>query len=255
MLKQFIDKRNYYFKQRKSKQERSEQEKLAKKKQFAKAMANNPYLQSRALWNDMYGSIQTKLENSYRLIFVLSLVILTAIVGLVIMGIQTKIKPMPFIVQGNDVLTVATTSSSDVDTLKPQLAIYFIKKFIRGARSVSVDSEMNANNRILALSFVTGAATQVLKEYYAHNNPNRIAQDATKNSINVNVLPTSAHTVTVYWREEYRAVRSGELIQSKHYIAQITYQYQTPSDNEIILRNNPLGLAITQLAWSEDQTH
>lgn len=254
-IKQLIDKKNCYFEHKKLKKKHSEREILAQKKQFEKAVANNPYLQSRALWNDMYGSIQIKLENSYRIIFVLSLVILAAIIGLVIIGTQTKIQPMPFIVHGDEVLTVSNTRSADFDTLKPKLARYFVKNFIRSARSVSVDGEVNANNRILALSFVTEAATHVLKEFYEKNNPDVIAQNHVKNITITSFLENSAHSVDIRWREDIRAVRSGEIVQSNKYIAEITYQYQTPSENIIVLRNNPLGLAITHLSWSLDQNN
>lgn len=254
-IKQLLDKKNRYFERQKLKKENSECEILEKKRQFEKAVSNNPYLQSRALWNDMYGSIQIKLENSYRIIFVLSLVILATIIGLVIIGTQTKIKPMPFIVHGDEVLTVSSARSVDFDALKPKLASYFVKNFIRSARSVSVDGEVNANNRILALSFVTDAATHVLKEFYEKNNPNVIARDYVKNITITSVLENSAHSVNIRWREDSRAVRSGEIVQSNRYIAEVTYQYQTPSENIIILRNNPLGLAITHLAWSLDQNN
>lgn len=254
-IKQLIDKKNRYFERQKLKKENSEREILEKKRKFEKAVANNPYLQSRALWNDMYGSIQIKLENSYRIIFVLSLVILAAIIGLVIIGTQVKIKPMPFIVHGDEVLTVSNARSADFDALKPRLAGYFVKNFIRSARSVSVDGQVNANNRIFALSFVTDAATHVLNEFYENNNPDVIAQDHVKNITITSVLPNSAHSVNIRWHEDIRAARSGEIVQSNKYIAEITYQYQTPSENIIILRNNPLGLAITHLAWSLDQNN
>ena len=119
-------------------------------------------------------------------------------------------------------------------------------KTLSACPSVSVDGEVNANNRILASSFVTDAATHVLKEFYEKINPDVIARDYVKNIIITSVLENSALS-GIRWREDSRAVRSGEIVQSNKYIAEITYQYQTPSENEIILRNNPLGLAITHL--------
>ena len=252
-IKQWIEIKDRYFERKKFEKKRAHRKSITKQRQFEKSLANNPYLQSRALWNDMYGSIQTKLENSYRVIFVLSLVILTTVIGLVIIAGETKIKPMPFIVHGNEVLTVANTNTAEFQSLKPVLATYFIKQFIRSARTVSVDGQANANNKIAALSLVTGEATQVLKEFYEKNNPNLLAQQWVKNIIITSVLPKSTHTLDVRWQEDWRNVHSGELIQSQHYIAQLNYHYQTPSQNEIILRHNPLGLAITHLAWSLDQ--
>lgn len=252
-IKQWIEKKDRYLEQKKLAKKNAHRKAITKQKQFEKSLANNPYLQSRALWNDLYGSIQTKLENSYRVIFILSLVILSAIIGLVVIAGETKIKPMPFIVHGNEVLTVANTNTTEFQSLKPALAVYFIKNFIRNARTASADGEANANNKIAALSFVTGEATQVLKEFYEENNPNTIAQQQMKNITITSVLPKSAHTVDIRWREDSRNVHSGERVQTQNYIAHINYHYQTPSQNEIILRHNPLGLAITHLAWSIEQ--
>jgi type IV secretory pathway TrbF-like protein len=252
-IKQWVEKKDRYLEQKKRVKRSAHQKEILKKRQFEKSLANNPYLQSRALWNDMYGSIQTKLENSYRVIFILSLVILSAIIGLVVIAGETKIKPMPFIVHGNEVLTVANANTSEFQSLKPALAAYFMKKFIRNARTVSVDGEANANNKIAALSFTTGEATQVLKEFYQENNSNVLAQQFVNNITIISAVRNSAHTVDVRWQEDWRNVHSGERVQTKNYIANLNYHYQTPSQNEIILRNNPLGLAITHLAWSIEQ--
>ena len=252
-IKQWIEIKDRCLERKKQVKKNAHRKAITKQRRFEKSLANNPYLQSRALWNDMYGSIQTKLENSYRVIFILSLVILSAIIGLVVIAGETKIKPMPFIVHGNEVLTVANANTAEFQSLKPTLAAYFIKKFIRNARTVSADGQVNANNKIAALSFVTGEATQVLKEFYEGNNPNTIAQQQVKNIIITSVLKKSANTMDVRWHEDSRNVHSGERLQSQDYIAQLNYHYQTPSQNEIILRHNPLGLAITHLAWSIDQ--
>ncbi len=222
------------------------------RKKYQEALERNPYLQSKALWNDMYGSVQTKLENSYRIIMLLSAVIVVAIIGFVIVSSQTKVKPMPFIVHGNDILTVDQSQSGDFKRLKPKLAYYFAKHFIRDARSVSVDGDVNANNRISALSFVTGASVPVLNDFYQKNDPNRIANTYVKNIHITNVLRLSANTLDVRWQEIWRNVRSGELMRTKNYLAQLTYHYNTPSENTLILRNNPLGFDITNLSWSVD---
>ncbi len=253
LLKKWIEIKNRYFDRKKSAKRSVHRKAITNQRQFEKSLANNPYLQSRALWNDLYGSIQTKLENSYRIIFILSLVILSAIIGLVVIASETKIKPMPFIVHGNEVLTVANANTAEFQSLKPTLAAYFIKQFIRNARAISSDGEANANNKIAALSFTTGEATQVLKEFYEENNPNTIAQQQVKNITITSVLPKSAHTVDIRWREDSRNVHSGERVQTQNYIAHLNYHYQTPPQNEIILRHNPLGLAITHLAWSIEQ--
>lgn len=226
-----------------------------KQKQFERALTKNPYLQSKALWDDMYGSLQLKLENSYRLIFILSLVIAVAMVGFIVVAGETKVKPMPFILHGNAIVTLADTKSESFAHVEPKLSLYFAKKFIRDARTVSTDGDVNAAHKIRAYSMVGGAATQVLKDFYAKENPDTVAQTKVKTLAITSILRDSPHTLDIRWREECRSSTTGELMHSKNYIAELTYRFVTPSQNETILANNPLGFEITYLSWSEDNNN
>jgi type IV secretory pathway TrbF-like protein len=215
-------------------------------------MKDNPYLQSKALWNELYGSVQTKLENCYRIILILILVIAVAMIGLVIVASETKVKPMPFVLHANGSITATSMDSNLLQQLKPKLSIYFAKQFIRTARSVSVDADVNQSHKIKAYSLVNNEAVQVLKSYYLKNEPDKIAQKTVVDIKNLTVLPESANTLVAHWTQNWRDIRSGTLVQSKHFIAQITYQYLKPSQNDTILQHNPLGFYITYLSWAQD---
>lgn len=222
------------------------------KRQFHHAVSKNPYLQSKVLWNDMYGSLQVKLENSYRIIFILSLVIALAIVGFIVVAGESKVKPYVTVIHGDEVLTLDQTSAHEIQALHPRLAFFFTKNFIRSSRGVSVDGDVNAENKMGAYALVAGAATEQLKAFYAKNNPDTIARHAVKGIHITSVLRLSAHTMEVRWKEDWHDVRSGKLQQTKDYIAQLSYQFEKPSINLRILRVNPLGFVITQLSWSQD---
>lgn len=219
----------------------------------SKKIADNPYLQSRAMWNDMYGSLQTKLENSYRIIFILSMVIAVALVGFVITASETKIKPLPFVLHGNDIITLNETHTQDFAAIKPKLALMLAQSFIRHARSVSRDPIVNANNHIAALSVVTGSATSVLNDFFKKEDANTLSQKITKNIEITSVLRASPTTFDVRWQEETRSSKTGELQESNAYIAQLSFSFEKPSQNPIILSHNPLGFEVTQLSWSRDQ--
>lgn len=217
-----------------------------------KEISKNPYLQSKALWNDMYGDVQTKLENSYRIILILSAVVMIAIFGFIIIANQVKVKALPFVIHGDEVVTLNLNDAPNPNTLQTQLASYFVKQFIRDARSVSVDAQINRQQEIAAYSFVGGAATQTLSDFYEKNNPSEIANNHVKSIHVTSVLRASAHTFDVRWNEEMRKVDTGEIVKTQHFIAQITYQYQKSSTDAAVLRTNPMGFQITQLSWSED---
>lgn len=216
------------------------------------SLKNNPYLQSKVLWNDMYGGVESKLKTSQRLNLLLVGLIALSLFGLIHIAGLSKIKPMPFIVHGNEVLTVNERADHQIDALKPQLASYFAKLFIRRAREVSVDYQVNQTNRVQSFAFVSGAASNELKSYYQAG---RGVDNVSNRLINVtitSVLRKSNHAFVIRWREDSRSIKSGELIQSRNYIGELTYQYDTPSTNASILENNPLGFYITQLSWSRD---
>lgn len=217
-----------------------------------RSLPNNPYLQSKVLWNDMYGSLQVKLENSYRLIFILSIVIALAIIGFMVVAGESKVQPYVTVIHGNEVLTLDQSTDRELQALHPKLALFFTKNFIQTARSVSADGEVNAQNKMAAYALVGGAATERLKQFYVKNNPDVIARHSVKEIHITSVLRTSHHTIEVRWREDWHAVQSGKLQQSHNYIAQLSYRFEKPSENPRILRVNPLGYTITQLSWSED---
>ena len=225
---------------------------IASDKQFLKALPKNPYLQSKVLWNDMYGSLQLKLENSYRIIFILSCVILLAMIGFIIVAGESKVQPYVTVIYGDEVLTLDQSSYRELQALHPKLTLFFTKNFIRYARGVSADGDVNVQNKVAAYAFVSGAATERLAQFYQKNNSDTIARHAVKEIHITSVLRTSAHTIEVRWREDWHAVLSGKLQRSQRYIAQLTYRFHQPSQNHRILRVNPLGFYITQISWSED---
>ena len=120
---------------------------------------------------------------------------------------------------------------------------------------MSADGIVNTNHRIAAYSLVTDAATTVLKDYYQNHNPNTIAQTSVVTTKITSVLRESAHTLTIRWREQTRNVHSGELTSQAHFIGKINYEYDKPSENAVILKHNPLGLAIQNLSWSVDDNN
>lgn len=217
------------------------------------ALPNNPYLQSKVLWNDMYGDLQVRLENSYRLLLILSVVIVFAILGFIILAGQSKVVPYVTVIHGNEVLTLDQSNHRELNALQPKLALLFTEQFIQTARAVSADRSVNARNAMTAYAMTAGAATERLKQFYRKNNANAIARQDTKEIHITSVLRTTSHTMDVRWREDWRNIRTGKLQRSRHYIAQLTYRFAPPSDHPALLRVNPLGFTLTQLSWSEDQ--
>ncbi len=199
----------------------------------------------------MYGSLQIKLQNSYRVSLILAITLVIAIIGIITIAAETKVKPIPFIIHGNEVLTLS--EQANLTSAKPKLAIYFAKQFIRDARTVTSDGDANAEHVIGAYSLTSGAATEVLKDFYKRHQPDVIARHLVKSIVITSMLQKSAHTLDMRWREVSRDINSGNVVHTVNYIAEISYVFKTPSQNETIVKHNPLGFYITELSWSNDE--
>ncbi len=161
---------------------------------------------------------------------------------------------MPFVLHGNDIITLTAQNSAEFSRIKPTLSLILAKDFITHARMVSSDNTVNTNNHIAALSVARGAAAEVLKNYFESQNTNQLAQTTTKDIEINSVLAQSKQSLEIRWSEETRNAESGDLENSAQYIADITYAFHAPSSNPIILKNDPLGFVITHLSWSQDQS-
>lgn len=217
-----------------------------------KSIEDNPYLQSRALWHDLYGDVESRLRKSQRLNIVLCASVFVLTLGLVITAHQTKIKSIPFIIHGNHIITAIDRVALDKQPmLKAKLMLYSAKRFIKEARQVSIDSAINRRYQLSTLSKVQHSALATLKAFYQqrNNQPHKRV-----NQVNItSVLQRTAHTVVIRWQEVWQDQQTGKPCGTIHYVAELSYHSQAPSQNEMIVKYNPLGFYIDQLSWSKDE--
>ena len=210
---------------------------------------NNPYLQSRALWEDIYGSVHDKLKKAYRLQFALIGVVTILTIGLVVVSGRSEIKPYLTVLKGNEVITVHDFDAVEADNLKPKLAEMLAKNFLVQARGVSTDSTVNNANRMKALSVTSGGTTNTLMGYLRNNPPIK----NTTRTINVEtVLHKSAHSITLRWQEVTTNSHTGKAITNEHYTADLTYEFDSDQLTDIQRHYNPTGFTLTSLSWSKD---
>ncbi|MCH9770695.1 MAG: type IV secretion system protein [Gammaproteobacteria bacterium] len=239
----------------KDKRKKQHNQNMEKSSFLKKSALNNPYLQSKALWNDVYGSVEIKLQNAYRIILILAVVIGIAIIGFVVVAGESKVQPVPFIVHGDEVITLTASQSTSVNRIKNQLAVFFAKQFIRASRTVSADGESNAAHEIAAVSMVKGEALKVLKQYYKINDPNTIGNRSVVDIGITSVISPAPHHLTIRWRQTYRDSQSGQVLQIKSFLGDLTYGFDRPSQNATILNHNPVGFVVRYLSWSSDEVH
>lgn len=226
-----------------------EQKEVDSKK--AKGIEDNPYLQSRALWNDLYGSEQEKHRKSRRLNFVLTGLLALAILGNIYVASESKFIPYVVEVQNGQIIYTGVAEHSNFATMKSALAGYFIQEFVKSSRSVSVDGYIEKSLQKKAFALTSGAATTELAELFKKNDPYTIVKKRTISiQINyVNLLPDSP-AFQVGWTEISRDSRTGNTLFKKHFVGQFDFAWKSPSQSEVILENNPFGFYVTNISWT-----
>ncbi len=211
---------------------------------------NNPYLQSRALWLDLYGSAEERYAKSRKLNGRLLILVGLCILGTLYIGSKSKFIPYVVEMESGQVIYTGAAESSNFDSMKPTLARYFIQNFITSARSISVDGYIEKNNQKTAFAFTHDVATTELNDFYEQNDPYQIVGKRTISvDINyVNSLPNNAFEVG--WTEISRDSQNGQIISEERYVGEFDVKWDKPSQNEFILQSNPFGFYVTNISWT-----
>jgi len=153
-------------------------------------------------------------------------------------------------VQNGHVIYTGAASSSNFNSMQPSLAKFFIQDFIRSARAVSVDGYIEKNNQKKAYALTQDAATTELDIFFKSRDPYAVVKKRTISiSVNyVNQLPN--HAFRVGWTEISRDSQSGQMLYQKQFVGEFDFKWNTPSQTEFILQNNPFGFYVTNISWT-----
>ena len=207
-----------------------------------------PYQKAGQVWDDRMGAAVVQAKNWRLLAFGAVTVSLTLSAGLVWLAGQNRVTP--YVVEVGDqgevrALGPATTPYNPSDA---QIA-WFLARFITHIRSLSTDPVLVRQNWLDAYDFTTNDAARFL-------NAEALAQDpfagVGQRSVTVqisSVVRASKTSFQVKWVEQTFA--HGSLTTTAHWTAILGYVEKTPQ-REDVLRKNPLGLYVNQIAWSPD---
>ena len=225
----------------------------------AKAPALDPdnphsaiYLAARREWNERYGSYIAQ-AHAWRLTALASIgVALVAVVGVVWIGTQNRI--VPYVVQTDRLGDAIAIRRADVSPpADPRLIRAQLARWVDDVRSVYVD--VAAEKRVITEAYAmvdrNAASASALNDWFSHNDPFRRAQDDTVAVAVESVLPLSATTWRVEWREDTRG-RQGALESSQQWQATVTVNISPPTEEAEILVN-PTGLYVESFDWSQRQ--
>ena len=210
------------------------------------------YLAARREWNERYGSYIAQAQ-IWRLVALAALgVAFVAVFGVVWIG--TQIRVVPYVVQTDKLGDAIAISRADVaPPADPRLIRAQLARWVADVRSVYVDvaAEKHVITEAYAMVDRNAAGAQRLNDWFSQNDPFRRAQDETVGVAVESVLPLSANTWRVEWREDMRT-RQGAPESSQHWQATITVSISPPADDATILAN-PTGLYVESFDWSQRQ--
>jgi type IV secretory pathway TrbF-like protein len=186
------------------------------------------------------------------------------IMGLILAGgmvwLSGRSKYIPYVVEvdrlGYGLTVPQPLTAVSVPDVTARMERYEVAAFIRQAREVSSDPQVEQQMLNSLLAHARGAADRFLDEYYhadtAHN-PFRIAQKQTVSVQIESILQLSSKSYQVRWTEQARDLNGAAIGAPSHWEAQLQSEITPPASDDAIV-SNPLGFYVNQISWTEQQS-
>jgi type IV secretory pathway TrbF-like protein len=221
-------------------------------------MAANPYVQGWREWDERYADLVVGKRN-WQLaaggLLVMGLILAGGMVWL-----SGRSKYIPYVVEvdrlGYGMTVAQPLTPASVPDITARMERYEVASFIREAREVSSDSQVEQQTLNSLLAHARGAADRFLDEYYhvdtAHN-PFQIAQKQTVSVQIDSILQLSPKSYQVRWTEQARDLNGAATGAPSHWEAQLQTEITPPASDDTIV-SNPLGFYVDQISWTEQQS-
>ncbi len=221
-------------------------------------MEGNLYVEARREWDERYADLVLGKRNwqiAAGGLLALSLILASGIVWL-----SSRSRYIPYVVEVDKLgyaLTVPQPlTPSAVPDVTARMQRYEVAAFIRNARAVSTDPQVEHQMLNSLLAHARGAADRFLDAYYHSDgfthNPFKIAEKQTVSVQIDSILQLSPQSYQVRWTEVPHDLNGVELASPTHWEAVLQTQIVPPNSNGAIL-SNPLGFYVTQISWTQQQ--
>ncbi|HZP45662.1 MAG TPA: VirB8/TrbF family protein [Candidatus Binataceae bacterium] len=221
-------------------------------------MAANPYFEARREWDERYADLVLGKRNWQ--IAAGGLLAVSLILAIGIVWLATRSRYIPYVVEVDKLGYALTVPQPLTPTSVPhvtgRIERYEVAAFIRNARAVSSDVQVEQEMLNSLLAHARGAADKFLDEYYhsdgfAHN-PFKRAQRETVTVQIDSILKLSAESYQVRWTETKHDLGGATLGAPAHWEAVLKTELIPPSSDDAIV-SNPLGFYVTQISWTRQQ--
>lgn len=203
------------------------------------------------------GQTDNIIKKQWKLIYILIGLFVVSFIANIAMMASSDIYPILVRQNGNNqIIGVEKANRMSTSGISPATHTYLIEQFVKNARSVSIDGQLESELMKNSYAFTQGAATKTLQDFISQRDPYAMASSSvisvTINNVNPNV-GGSDETTQIIWTETARDPKTNQLISRKSYTGQFTFvQKNKPSLSPDIDLYNPFGFYITHVTWTEN---
>jgi type IV secretory pathway TrbF-like protein len=221
-------------------------------------MAANPYMQGWRAWDERYADLVVGKRNWQLAAGGLLVVSIILAAGLVWLSSHSRY--VVYAVQVDKLGYALTQAQPLTPAAAPdmidRIERYEVASFIRQARTVTSDAQVEQQQLNSLLAHTRGAADHFLDEYYhsdnAAHNPFQVAQKETVSVQIDSVLQLSPKSYDVRWTEVRRDLNGAALGMPTHWEAELETEIVPPREADTIV-SNPLGFFVNRISWTEQQ--
>jgi type IV secretion system protein VirB5 len=221
-------------------------------------MESNVYLEARREWDERYADLVLGKRNWQIAAGGLLLLALMLAGGTV--WLTTRSRYVPYVVEVDKLgyaLTVPQPlTPASVPDVATRMERYEVAAFIRNARSVTSDPQVEHQMLNSLLAHARGATDRFLDAYYHSDNfthnPFKLAEKQTVSIQIDSILQLSPGSYQVRWSEQQRDLNGVVIGAPTHWEAVLQTQIAPPNSDDAIV-GNPLGFYVTQITWTEQQ--
>ena len=210
----------------------------------------NPYVAARREWDERYGDLITRAKN-WRFIAMLSAIAtVVAVAGIVVLSARTKV--VPFVVAIDSLgRTVAAGPAEATTTTDEKLKKAVLFSWIEDLRLVTTDpfAQRKAIDQVYAHLAMGSEAQAFVTAFYRADPPQKRGQTETVSIDVKSVLPNSTRTYEIEWIETTHDLNGGVLA-TDHWKGSFSIVLNPPTE-ELLMRVNPLGIYVTDAAWTK----
>jgi type IV secretory pathway TrbF-like protein len=221
-------------------------------------MAGNQYVEARREWDERYADLVLGKRNWQ--IAAGGLLLISLILACGVVWLASRSRYVPYVVEVDKLGYALTVPHPLIPALVPNVALrmerYELAAFIRNARSVSSDPEVEHQMLSALLAHTRGAADRFLEAYYHadgfSHNPFKLAAKQTVTIQIESLLQLSSSSYQVRWSEHGRDLDGVAMGASTQWEAVLQTEIVPPNSDDAII-SNPLGFYVTQISWTEQQ--